>query len=338
MTRPPRRPVAFEIGDEDVAVVKEGQAAPAAARVVIEPDPEPLPDVVPAAVPAPRRLPLGSLFWTAVGGLISLAIGLSIDALIRDLFARNDWLGWVGLALAVIAAGAFVALVGREVIGLIRVKRIDNLRDAAALASAKDDRDGAVATTNGLMTLYRDRPDLARGRREVGRHLAEVMDGRDLLVLAEHDLMRPLDVAARRLVADAAKRVSVVTAVSPRAVVDLLFVLVAMLGLIRKLADLYGGRPGLLGFLSLTRHVLTHLAVTGGMAVGDSLVQQVVGHGLAARLSARLGEGVINGLLTARVGLAAIDVCRPLPFLALPRPGVGDVMSGVVGKGEKPEA
>lgn len=47
---------------------------------------------------------------------------------------------------------------------------------------------------------------------------------------------------------------------------------------------------------------------------------------------------MINGLLTARVGLAAIDVCRPLPFLALPRPGVGDVMSGVVGKGEKPEA
>ena len=58
------------------------------------------------------------------------------------------------------------------------------------------------------------------------------------------------------------------------------------------------------------------------MAVGDSLVQQVLGHGIAAKLSQRLGEGVLNGLLTARLGLAAIDVTRPLPFTALPRPAL----------------
>ena len=30
------------------------------------------------------------------------------------------------------------------------------------------------------------------------------------------------------------------------------------------------------------RHVIGHLAITGGMAVGDSLVQQMLGHGSAA--------------------------------------------------------
>ena len=68
------------------------------------------------------------------------------------------------------------------------------------------------------------------------------------------------------------------------------------------------------------RHVIAHLTVTGGMAAGDSLVQQMLGHGVAAKLSARLGEGVLNGLLTARLGLAAIEVARPLPFAALPPP------------------
>ncbi|MBV1868028.1 MAG: DUF697 domain-containing protein, partial [Marinosulfonomonas sp.] len=34
------------------------------------------------------------------------------------------------------------------------------------------------------------------------------------------------------------------------------------------------------------------------------------------------GEGVINGALTARVGVAAIEVCRPLPFHAAKRPSV----------------
>jgi uncharacterized membrane protein YcjF (UPF0283 family) len=47
------------------------------------------------------------------------------------------------------------------------------------------------------------------------------------------------------------------------------------------------------------------------MAASDSLIQQVIGHGVAAKLSARLGEGVLNGLLTARLGLAAIEAITP---------------------------
>ena len=98
------------------------------------------------------------------------------------------------------------------------------------------------------------------------------------------------------------------------------FVLITALGLVRKLALLYGGRPGTLGLITLMRHAVSHLALTGGMAASDSLIQQMIGHGLAAKLSARLGEGVLNGLLTARLGLAAIEVIRPLPFTALRRP------------------
>jgi putative membrane protein len=32
-------------------------------------------------------------------------------------------------------------------------------------------------------------------------------------------------------------------------------------------------------------------------------------------LSRRLGEGIFNGALTARIGTAAIEVTRPLPFI-----------------------
>jgi putative membrane protein len=81
----------------------------------------------------------------------------------------------------------------------------------------------------------------------------------------------------------------------------------------------------MLGLIRLMRHVIAHLAVTGGMAASDSLIQQMLGHGIAAKLSARLGEGLLNGLLTARLGLAAIDVTRPLPFAALPRPALSDL-------------
>ncbi len=75
----------------------------------------------------------------------------------------------------------------------------------------------------------------------------------------------------------------------------------------------------------LLRQVVSHLAVTGGVGVADSVVQQVIGHGIAARLSARLGEGMVNGLLTARLGLLTIDLVRPLPFHELPRPALNDL-------------
>jgi putative membrane protein len=68
------------------------------------------------------------------------------------------------------------------------------------------------------------------------------------------------------------------------------------------------------------------------VAVGDSLMQQVLGLGLAARISARLGEGVLNGLMTARFGLAALFVCRPLPFIREEIPKIADVAGELVSR------
>ena len=78
------------------------------------------------------------------------------------------------------------------------------------------------------------------------------------------------------------------------------------------------------------RHTIAHLAITGGMAASDSLIQQMLGHGIAAKLSTRLGEGILNGLLTARLGLAALYVIRPLPFSALPQPALSDLAMELV--------
>ncbi|HZV06434.1 MAG TPA: TIGR01620 family protein, partial [Gemmataceae bacterium] len=193
-----------------------------------------------------------------------------------------------------------------------------------------DDRSAGRALGRDLIALTRRMPRLARARARLEGHLGDIIDGGDLVRLSERELMAPLDAEARRLVAAAAKRVSVVTAVSPRAAIDMFFVLVTALGLVRRLALLYGGRPGTLGLIKLMRYTVSHIAVTGGMAASDSLIQQVIGHGLAAKLSARLGEGVLNGLLTARLGLAAIEATRPLPFAALRQPALNDIAGSLL--------
>ncbi len=323
-----RRPTAFDLTADDVSHVRPGETPPPDAAVVVEEAAEA--EDLPAPLPVVRRrFSWSRLFFSAVAGILSLAVGLWLDRLVRDLFSRDDWLGWLAIALIALAVLAVVAIAAREIAGLIWLRRIDRLRRRADIAAARDDRPEAEAVVDDLVKLYADRPDLAPGRRATEARAGDVIDGRDRLVLAEADLIAPLDAAARRLVSDAAARVSVVTAVSPRAAIDVIFVVVATLGLIRRLAAIYGGRPGFMGLARLTRLVLTHLAVTGSIAVGDGLAQQLIGHGLAAKLSARLGEGVINGLLTARVGIAAIDVCRPLPFLERRRPQLSEIMAGI---------
>ena len=65
-----------------------------------------------------------------------------------------------------------------------------------------------------------------------------------------------------------------------------------------------------------------HLVATGAMAVGDDWLGSILGGGLFSKLSRRFGEGMINGALTARVGRAAMEVCRPMPFVTQTRPSV----------------
>ena len=258
--------------------------------------------------------------------------GSRVTSLIEGLFARFQWLGWFGLLLAALALIALVAIAIRETLGLARLAAIEKLRSRAADIVASDDHSQGRALVRDLLAIESGAPHLARARVSLQSHLNEIIDGADLLRLAERELMAPLDREARRLVSAAAKRVSVVTAVSPRAAVDMVFVLATALMLARRLARLYGGRPGTLGLFRLMRHVISHLAITGGMAAGDSLIQQMIGHGVAAKVSARLGEGVLNGLLTARLGLAAIEVTRPLPFIALPRPSLSDLAGSLLKK------
>lgn len=276
----------------------------------------------------------GGMFWSALGGLVSMALGLWATRIVEDLFARSATLGWIGIGLAGVAIVALLALALREMRAIFRQRHIAKLHAALARARETDDRDAARAGAAELLSLYAARPDTARARALVKDLTREIVDGRDLIDIAERNLMSPLDAEAISEIATAAKRVSMVTAISPRALVDVIFVAAQAVRLLRRISEIYGGRPGFLGFVRLARSVGAHLAITGGMAIGDSLIQQVVGHGIAARLSARLGEGVLNGMLTTRIGLSAMAVCRPMPFAALKQPGVKDVAPFLFGDGK----
>jgi putative membrane protein len=298
-----------------------------------EPTAEPAAD---AAAPTPPPATLrqgfgwGSLLAGSLLGLAALAAGVSFMQFVSVALGRNDWIGWTAFALLAAAGLAALVLLLREIIGLTRLARLVRLRKSAEAALRERDLRAERALIRDLKSLFSARPQLAWPLARFREHEAGLRDPGDLLALADRELIAPLDLEARRVVLASARRVSVVTALSPMVLIAVVYVLIENLRMLRATATLYGGRPGLIGAMRLGRMVVGHLIATGGVALTDDLLGQFLGQDLLRRLSRRLGEGVFNGALTARIGTVAIAICRPLPFIETSPVRLRDFVSELV--------
>ncbi|SLN60148.1 hypothetical protein ROJ8625_03050 [Roseivivax jejudonensis] len=314
-----RGPVVFDLDDDtepgptpadappvpELDAPAEGAAMKAAARVA-----------------ARRSTALGRWFWRLAGAIVALLVGAAAWSFVASVMAANPILGWAVTALFALFALVLVLIALREVRAFARLARIDSLHRDAGAARAAGDLAGARRIVDRLTALYDGRDDTRWGRARLAERQDDVMDGPDLLSLAERELMAPLDLAAAREVQAAARQVAGVTALVPLAFADVAAALASNLRMIRRIAEIYGGRSGTLGTWRLTRAVFSHLVATGAIAAGEDMLEPILGGSVLARLSRRFGEGVVNGTLTARVGVAAMEVCRPIPFSREMRPSV----------------
>lgn len=324
MSREPhgRKPQAFDADDPGFVVTADAAEGGDAAGAPREPSSasglEPTSEVQEPGVTAPA--PRGGAGWGGLllGSLVSLALlagGLSVSSFVSEALARDDWLGWLAFGLAALAGVAAAALILRELVGLLRMARLTRLRRDAETAQRKRDQALERRVVNQLKAhLGRSREgrwDLRRFREEE-RHMREAGQ---LLGLADRILLARPDGEARRIVYQSARRVGVVTALVPIGFIVVGFVLLENLRMVRRLAGAYGGQPGFFGGLRLFWWIIGHMAATGLVALTDDLWGQFLGQDVLRRVSRKLGEGAFNGAMTARLGVAAIAVCRPLPFI-----------------------
>ena len=281
---------------------------------------------------------LGRWLWGLGVSLLAAVLSVAAWDFAAGLMSRMPVLGYV---VAALMAG-FLLVLGlvavRELAAFGRLARLDKLHRAAAEAKADQSLSRARDVTQRLEALYAGRSELDWARANFAERKDDQFDADALLELAETTLLAPLDQAALREVEAAARQVATVTALVPVALADVFAALTANLRMIRRIAEIYGGRAGTLGSWRLTRAVMTHLVATGAVAVGDDLIGSLAGGGLLSKLSRRFGEGVVNGALTARVGVATIEVCRPLPLSRTNRPSVTAVvrraLTGLFGQGK----
>lgn len=325
------------------ALVELDDAAPADPGLAEAP-PDPAPDPASggramqqaARLATHRSSALTRFALWAFGALASLVVSVAAYDFVTGLLAANGILGWLALVLVGLAVLAAVLLALRELAAFARMARLDRLRARTAAAHAAADLKAARAVVQDLRRLYAGRPDQSWALARLDERADEVMDADGLLNLAETELMAPLDRAALAEVEAAARQVATVTALVPMALADVATALYTNLRMIRRLSDIYGGRSSTLGNLRLLRRVFAALLGAGAVSLADDLIGGYASGGVLGRLSRRFGEGVVNGALATRVGLAAMEACRPMPFTALPRPGTttttSRALAGLLGR------
>ena len=282
--------------------------------------------------------PLVSWFWRLALALILFVASVAAYDFVTGLVARSPILGAAALGIFAVFSVVCLALILKELAALTRLRRVEKLQFEAAAA-----RSGSLAEARAfadrLCGFYAAREETRWGRERLKEGAAQSFDSDTVLLLAEDTLLDPLDQQAMREIEAAARQVATITALVPMAFADVLAALTSNLTMIRRIAEIYGGRAGLFGAWRLARAVITHLVATGAVAIGDDLLGSVGGGHLLGKLSRRFGEGLVNGALTARVGIAAMEVCRPVAFSEARKPSVSALvrraLTGLFEKSEK---
>lgn len=269
-----------------------------------------------------------SWLWRAVrwsGGLL-LAIFITSWGwdIASQLIARNEVLGWITLGLIAVLLASIGLLALREFATLIRMRRMDGFQKQ--FHAIENSPDAAREFYSDLERFYNGREHVKWDGSQTSNELDQYVDVEPIITITENQMLAPLDAQAQIEIASAARQVTTGTAIIPLPLADVAIALIVNLRMIRRISEIYGGRAGSLGSWRLMRAVAAHLVATGAVAIGDDLLGSIAGGTVLSKLSRRFGEGIVNGALTTRVGIAAIEISRPMPFGNGKKPSVTGLM------------
>ncbi|MBF0751815.1 MULTISPECIES: TIGR01620 family protein [unclassified Pasteurella] len=155
--------------------------------------------------------------------------------------------------------------------------------------------------------------------------LNEAYSAQEVAQLFSQNVLKPFDLKAKKLISKMVAESAVVVAISPLSVVDMFFVAWRGIRLINKIADIYGIELGYFARIRLLRMVLVNIAFAGVTEVVQEVGMDWLSQDITAKLSARAAQGIGVGLLTARLGVKAMEFCRPLAFQAKEKPKLSHI-------------
>ncbi len=270
----------------------------------------------------PRKRRWGLL--TLLGGSLTLGAIEAGETLYRASLG-GDWLSgaWSLLGLVALILGGSALL--RELWRLHKLRRHGVLRQRLARLDAGAGREARqlAESLREQMRLDRDHPHWQAFLQAHQPH----HDGAETRALLAHHVLAPRDREARRLISRMSGDTAVMVAVSPLTLIDMLLVAWRNLAMLERIAALYGLELGYASRLKLFRQVLANLAFAGASEIASEASMELFSMNLASKLSVRAGQGLGVGLLSARLGLRALRLTRPLPFADDEAPRIADLRS-----------
>ncbi|MCU5775637.1 YcjF family protein [Erwiniaceae bacterium BAC15a-03b] len=270
--------------------------------------------------------------------LVTAGLGLSGVSVVAQgvQWMHNAWLTQDWAALAGGAAGGLIVVAG---VGSLATewRRLYKLRERA------EERDiGRELLHSHGMGKGREfceklarQAGLDQGHPALQRwqaSLHETHNDREIVALYAQLVQPVQDRQARREISRSAAESTLMIAVSPLALVDMAFIAWRNLRLVNRIAAIYGIELGYFSRLRLFRLVLLNIAFAGASELVREVGMDWISQDIAARLSARAAQGIGVGLLTARLGIKAMALCRPLPWLEDDKPRLGDFRRELIGQ------
>ncbi|WP_413665162.1 TIGR01620 family protein [Microbulbifer sp. CNSA002] len=282
------------------------------------------------------RLPTFRFKWLKPAVLSALAVVVVVIG--WEFYGLYQWAvdkHWgLGLFVAVLMAG-FSAIIGSSVWEFFRAGRpLNKLEKTQAMAAeARDCRSHQEAQVfrRNLQEHFAGKPQGVLLNRVLDE-AADYYDSSELLEHLEVTFLNALDQEALRRVVRHSTSTGALVGLSPFASIDILVALRQSLRMIDDVAQIYGVQPSLVVRWRLFKRVLSLVAYTGASEYAISeMWPELVGDSMLSTVSVRLGQGVGASLFVARIGLATMQSCRPIPFTEKQRPRLRSVMARIGG-------
>lgn len=289
----------------------------------------------------PRRSLWSKMVRLGAAVLTLSVIGQGVQWL-HQAWLQQDW-----VALGACTAGGLMMVAGAGSL-LTEWRRLYRLRQRADERDMASDllHSHALGQGRAFCEKLARQAGLDQGHPALQRWQASLHDthsDREVVALYARLVKPVLDSQARREISHSAAESALMIAVSPLALVDMAFIAWRNLRLVNRIASLYGIELGYYSRLRLFRLVLLNIAFAGASELVREVGMDWLSQDLAARLSARAAQGIGAGLLTARLGIKTMELCRPLPWLEGDKPRLGDFRRELIGrlkttlsKGNKP--
>lgn len=257
-------------------------------------------------------------FWRKLVGTAIGVFGISVIAQL-GIWVHNAWVTQDWTALGTATAGGLIVIAG---VGSIATewRRLYRLRERA------EERDIAreLLYSHGMgqgkafcekltkqSALPQQHPAVQRWQATVH----ETHNDREVIELYSKLVQPILDEQARKEISRSSAESALMIAVSPLALVDMAFIAWRNIRLINRIAAIYGIELGYYSRIRLFRMVLINIAFAGASELIREVGMDWLSQDITARLSTRAAQGIGAGLLTARLGIKAMELCRPLPWI-----------------------